>query len=75
MDQKGWFRILERFGLPTLLAVGLGAAFWYWSDRTAVERRADNDAFRAALEKTWAAQARTTQAVQNLELTIREKCR
>lgn len=50
-QQKLILRILERHGLPTLIALALGAAFWYWSDRTAKERLADREAIQESMRR------------------------
>lgn len=64
-------RLLDRFGAPTVLLLGVAAAFWYWSDRTAKERAADRQATTAALGRIWGEVAASRRACERAELVVR----
>lgn len=50
-DVPLWYRVLDRFGLPTLFAISLGAALWHFADRALTSWEKQGLAWAGSLDR------------------------
>lgn len=69
-DPRFWWKFLDRFGIATVVSLGLAASFWYWSWSTEKSHERNNERDNETMRQAWNRIGALTERLHKVEQAL-----